>query len=82
VNFKILGVILITLLAITMVSGCISQTSTDPQSTYNKSTIVCKNPDCPYHNPNSMQKDIDMEIDPMGYRWYLCQYCGERWREP
>jgi len=73
-----------------MISGCIKDqpvASSTNQTSYQKHTVVCPNPECPLHDPNyrftdsyeSSDRPIDMEIGSTGSKYYLCQVCGEEW---
>lgn len=89
---KEIGIAVIIMLAVLMISGCVSSDSQPTaQTTYEKHILVCPNPDCPLHNPNksingygAYMRPIDCEPyskvngDTSGFH-YLCQVCGEEW---
>lgn len=92
-----LVVIICTIGIVVMVSGCTDNSTNATANTtaeppkYVKHTVVCPNPECKLHDPNSVcsyageyGRPIDMEIyetNTYGNVKYLCQICGEQWDE-
>lgn len=92
---KEIGIAVIIMLAVLMISGCVSSDSQPTaQTTYEKHILVCPNPDCPLHDPNGRLyftgnaarglRPIDCEPyskvnGDTSGFHYLCQVCGEEW---